>query len=207
MFSGIVQATGKVWQKEVTGGSMRLEIDLCSLGSQIRSGESMAVNGCCLTVEELKGERGRFLLLEETQRATNLSSLEVGSCVNLERALRLGDPVGGHWVTGHVDGVGHILALEKRNGEFWLEVELLEAWRPYAVPKGSVAVDGISLTVVSVAKDRFSMAVTPFTYHHTNLCTRVAGQPVNVEWDLIAKYLWHMLEYRSCQNGVSFAGG
>jgi riboflavin synthase len=197
MFAGIVQGTGRVLSLEEQNGSgLCVEVDLSALASDVVEGESIAVNGCCLTVQRVQSGRGVFFLLDQTRRATNLGLLRPGDWVNLERALRVGDFLGGHWVTGHVDGVTRILVLEPRKEEFRLEIELLEPWKPYAVPKGSLAVDGISLTLAAVWEDRFLIGITPYTYGRTNLRKRRPGDLVNVEWDVLAKYLWHMLQYK-----------
>jgi riboflavin synthase len=152
----------------------------------------VAVNGCCLTVTEVKGKKLIFDLLDETKEKTNLQSAQVGTRVNLESSLRADGKVGGHFVTGHIDGTAAVLKWG-RSGEDWeLEAEVPEGMERYLVPKGCVAIDGISLTIGRVEGRRFNVWIIPHTYEVTTLRDRQAGDQVNLECDLLAKYVEKM---------------
>jgi riboflavin synthase len=189
MFTGLVETLGTVRRVEDDGaGGRRLTI-AADVAAGLTAGESVAVNGACLTVVEHDAETCRFQAGPETLRRTNLGELAPGDRVNLERSLRLGDRLGGHIVQGHVDGVGHV-AERRRQGEwetvwFTCPPDLAQQM----VPKGSVAVDGVSLTLVDVGRDRFSVALIPHTLANTTLGFKSAGAAVNLETDLFAKYV------------------
>jgi len=194
MFTGLVETLGVVKRMETAGTGRRLCLEAPSIASMLKPGESIAVNGVCLTVIANDAQNCTFEAGPETLRRTNLGELSVGERVNLERALRLGDRLGGHVVQGHVDGVGRILE-RKKQGEWetiWFSstADLAEQM----VPKGSIAVDGVSLTVVDVADDRFSVALIPHTLASTTLGFKPAGASVNLETDLFAKYIWKCLK-------------
>jgi riboflavin synthase len=159
----------------------------------VRKGASLAVNGCCLTVIGVKRRRDGFLLefdlLEETWRKTNFQYLVVGRLVNLERPLRAGGELGGHFVTGHIDGLGKIVRWEQVGRDWVLDVSIPKELAKYVVYKGSVAVDGISLTVAEVLQDGFRIWIIPHTYEITALKDRTVGEFVNVECDIIGKYV------------------
>jgi riboflavin synthase len=194
MFTGLVETLGIVKRIETAGAGRRLGLEAPSIAAALNVGESVAVNGVCLTVIAHDEQCCTFEAGPETLRRTNLGELSVGERVNLERALRLGDRLGGHVVQGHVDGVGRILE-RKKQGEWeviWFSssADLAEQM----VPKGSVAVDGVSLTVVDVADERFSVALIPHTLANTTLGFKSAGASVNLETDLFAKYIWKCLK-------------
>ncbi|NPB06128.1 MAG: riboflavin synthase [Aquificae bacterium] len=194
MFTGLVEALGKVLslKRGSAGGKLELELPF----KELKVGESVAVNGVCLTVTAFKEKRASFDLSFETLKTTNLGLLKPGDRVNLERALKLGDRLGGHILLGHVDFTGRLLKKQKV-GEHWLiEVSFPPEKRVYFVEKGSVGVDGISLTVRSVASNRFSVAVIPHTYEQTNLRYRKVGELLNVELDLFGKYAVNYLKER-----------
>jgi len=198
MFTGIIQTVGRIERIESAGVNRRLWIARPSEGFEnVALGESVAVSGACLTVETLN-DRGLGLFVSaETLDRTTLGRLRAGDRVNLERALGVGDRLGGHLVTGHVDGVGRFQSARRRGEDYWCEFEIPEArWRPYLVEKGSVALDGISLTVAAIDGDRFAAAIIPFTWDHTTLSLRRPGDPVNLEFDLIGKYVLRWLETR-----------
>ena len=162
MFTGIVQAMGEVAGLEPRGnGAVRLALDLPGDWAPLELGESIAVNGCCLTVAGGEGARAQFDVLEESLRLTNLGALEAGSKTNLERALRVGDRLGGHFVMGHIDTRAAVLALDPEGDDFRLEVALPAEFQSLVAYKGSVAVDGISLTVARAEPDRFTAFITP----------------------------------------------
>ncbi len=190
MFTGLVETTGSVRTFPRTETGARLELEIPFAG-ELGLGESVAVNGCCLTVAELTGGGAAFDLLAQTLRVTGLGDLAEGDTVNLERALRADSRLGGHFVQGHVDTVAEILALEPVGDDYRFEVALPGDFARYLIPKGSIAIDGISLTAAEVDDTRgsFTCWITPHTYAVTNLAGRRAGQRANLEFDLLAKHL------------------
>ena len=189
MFTGLVQTTGTIAAR--AGNSLAVET-AAPLQKPV-PGESIAVNGCCLTLEKAAGEKLIFHTLSETLKRTNLAILPLGSTVNLERALAVGDRLGGHLVQGHIDAAAKVISLrEAQDGDFEMEIELPEALRPEVVLKGSIAVDGVSLTVCRLEKTRFFVRLIPETRKRTALASRV-GAEVNLESDVIAKYVRHLL--------------
>jgi len=198
VFTGIVQGRGRI--VEIGPTALVLEVPQRVWDDSIQLGESIAVNGCCLTVAqknastdgaaEASGMRLRFDLSEETWRRTAFSSLSGGSIVNLERSLRPMDRMGGHIVQGHVDGVGELVS---RVGEVF-RFRVPSEGSPYLIEKGSIALDGISLTVVSLAENAFDVHVIPHTLAETNLSELQPGNQVNVEFDMVAKYLERLVE-------------
>jgi riboflavin synthase len=193
MFTGIVEETGVIAAIKPTATAIQLTVraQVCARG--VKLGDSIAVNGCCLTVTKLRrGKTGstlQFDLLKETWERTNLSAVTPGASVNLERALAVGDRLGGHFVTGHVDGTGVITRWERSGTDYVLEVSAPKELRPYLVFKGSVAVDGISLTVAGVTKAGFRIWIIPHTLTQTALRERKVGDAVNLEGDLLGKYV------------------
>lgn len=198
MFTGIVETTGRVQGLRLREGGARLVLHLGPMARELALGESVAVNGCCLTVAEFDGaaETAAFDLLQETMRVTNLGRLHEGGIVNLERALRVGDRLSGHFVQGHVDATGEILALEPSGADHRFVVALPSGWSRFVVPKGSVCVDGMSLTVAEPGADRMTFWITPHTFAVTNLRALRAGGLVNLEFDMLAKHLERLLSER-----------
>jgi riboflavin synthase len=193
MFTGLVEALGTVVRIQAAGSGKELVVVEPTVAPELSVGESIAVNGACLTVVEHDHQAFRFQAGPETLLRTNLGALVAGDRVNLERALRLGDRLDGHLVQGHIDGVGHIV--ERRREGDW-EVVWFRCPAELAaqmVSKGSVAVDGVSLTLVSVTSDRFSVALIPHTLEKTTLGFKHVGAAVNLETDLLAKYVWKCL--------------
>jgi riboflavin synthase len=189
MFTGLVESLGNVERVEAEGAGKRLVISAPDVAPEMSVGESLAVNGACLTVVERSGRQLHFQAVPETLAKTNLGNLKPGDVVNLERPLAVNGRLGGHFVQGHVDGIGRI-AERVRQGKWemvWFScpAELTAQM----VTKGSVAVDGISLTLVDVASDRFSVALIPHTLSHTTLGQKKPGDSVNIETDLLAKYV------------------
>lgn len=196
MFTGLIQHTGRVSAVE-TGGMTRLEVEAPGIAEQVSLGESVAVNGVCLTVESAEEGVVVFNAMQETLRRTALGDLESGGVVNLERALALGDRVGGHLVQGHVDGVGRVLGVRPEgDAEIW-EFAAPEGVLRYTVEKGSICVDGISLTVVGVEdgddEGGFTVSVLPQTREATNLRHLHGGARVNLEADVMGKYAERLL--------------
>ena len=189
MFTGIVEETGTVTAFTQGGDAWKLQISAVVALQDVALGDSIAVNGCCLTVTQFDAQHLYFDVLEETRRLTNLSSLAAGAAVNLERALRFGGKIGGHFVTGHVDGQGVIEAFEARGGDHYLRVRAPAGLGRYLIHKGSITIDGISLTVAEVAGDTFAVWIIPTTIHVTNLREKQVGSAVNLEFDLLGKYV------------------
>jgi riboflavin synthase len=193
MFTGIVEETGVITAIKPGAQSIQLTVQARITAHGVRLGDSIAVNGCCLTVVKVTpakgGKRLRFDLLKETWERTNLSAAAVGSAVNLERALAVGDRLGGHFVTGHIDGTGVISRWERSGQDHVLEITVPADVRRYVVFKGSIAVDGISLTVAGVTRSGFRIWVIPHTHSVTALRERKVGDRVNLEADLLGKYV------------------
>lgn len=200
MFTGIVEETGSVTSVRTRDAGIQLTVRCRVVGRGIKLGESVAVNGCCLTVvKETARSRDRlvrFDLLRETWERTNLQFAKAGSLVNLERALAVGARLGGHFVTGHVDGVGRITRWERAGADHVLDIAAPPDVRRYVVFKGSIAVDGISLTVAGVTKRGFRLWIIPHTFAVTALRERKAGDAVNLEADLLGKYVDRFLAAR-----------
>ena len=190
MFSGIVQALGRV---ATSSGGLRIESEL-----QAKLGASIAVNGVCLTVVRCAGGKLDFDLAQSTRSCTTLGALAVGASVNLEPALRLGDSLDGHLVSGHVDAVGTIAAIDVSTEGRSLLVNFDRELSAFIAAKGSVCVDGISLTVAETSDDAFRVHIVPFTWGHTNLAEARVGKKVNLEVDLVARYLQRIVQARSC---------
>lgn len=193
MFTGIVEELGEITTVEPLGDSVRLAICGPLVTQDAAHGASIAVNGVCLTVADLKDDVFIADVMKETLERSALGAIEPGARVNLERSLRLADRLGGHLVQGHVDGVGAILSREP--GENWhvVKISLPAALARYVVEKGSIAVDGISLTVVATSADWFTVGLIPTTLALTTLGHKGPGDPVNLEVDVIAKYIEKML--------------
>jgi len=189
MFTGLVIETGELLSLERTGESARLTLRAPVIGPSAQIGDSVAVNGCCLTVTVRDGEKLGFDLLAETLRLTNLGDLAGGARVNLEPALGAGAKLGGHFVQGHVDTAAELLDFSPHGQDFRLEVALPAEFAQYVAFKGSIAVDGISLTVAEVREASFVCWIIPHTREVTNLATRRKGERVNLEFDLLAKYV------------------
>jgi riboflavin synthase len=193
VFTGIVEATGQIKRAEPSSnGGTQLVIGT-QLATELEIGASLALNGCCLTVTGVNGSEIRFDLLGETLRRTNLGDLKPGDVINLERAMLANGRFDGHVVQGHIDTTARIESIEAAGSDHRVEVALPESFSRYVVFKGSVAVDGISLTVAELHPDRFVIWIIPHTWQVTNLRQRKPGDHVNLEFDLIAKYVERML--------------
>ncbi len=193
MFTGIVEEMGAVESVQPVSDGMRLQVRARLGGRKVKIGDSIAVNGCCLTVEKIR-DRSRkkilqFSVLQETWRRTNLQFAKPGTAVNLERALRVGDPLGGHFVSGHIDNVGRIIRFEPSGKDYLLEISALADVMKYVVFKGSIAVDGISLTVAALHRKSFGLWIIPHTRAVTVLSQRQVGDAVNLEADMLGKFV------------------
>jgi len=193
MFTGLIEEVGSVVAVRARNGGTELQITAPGTAKHASPGESIAVNGCCLTLTSCRSNRLTFDLLEETIARTNLHGLRQGSPLNLERALRADGRIGGHFVQGHVDCVAQIIAFDAMGADFRLEVELAENARHYVASKASIAVNGISLTVADVLPRSFAVWIIPYTKHHTNLDRATTGDLVNLEFDILAKYVERMV--------------
>jgi len=189
MFTGIIEETGRVESFAQGAASWRLRIAAQVMLQNLALGDSIAVNGCCLTVTAFGAGHLEFDVLEETRRLTNFSVLAAGAPVNLERSLRFDGKVGGHFVTGHIDGLGEIEIFEQRGKDHYLRVRAPVGTGRYLVSKGSIAIDGISLTVAETVDDTLAVWLIPHTIQVTNLHAKRAGDPVNLEFDLLGKYV------------------
>lgn len=195
MFTGIVEATGRVERlvETAVAGSFHLRLET-PLAAALKVGDSLAVNGCCLTAAELRGgDTIRFDLLAETLRRTNLGGLRPGSLVNLERPMAADGRFDGHLVQGHIDTTADILAIEPVGGDRRVEISLPAEFARYVVLKGSIAVNGISLTVAELLESSFVLWIIPHTWEVTNLRGLKRGERVNLEFDLVAKYVERMM--------------
>ncbi len=197
MFTGLVETTGEVAAIEIATSGARLVVRAPAIAGEVAIGDSIAVNGCCLTSVAQDVETITFDLLHETLECTSLRGATVGSRVNLERALAANARLGGHFVQGHVDCASEILALESHGSDHRLEIALPREFAQYVAFKGSIAIDGISLTVAEVRETSFVVWLIPHTIAGTNLHTRHAGDRVNLEFDLLAKYVERMLAVRA----------
>jgi len=199
MFTGIVESVGRIASLELNGAGGRVRVDAGALAASLGVSGSVAVNGCCLTVVELEGQTFAADLSSETLRCTAFGTAKPGARVNLERPLTAGKELGGHFVQGHIDGVGHVSRLVQEGANWWLGVRVPPEVEPYIAAKGSIAIDGISLTVASFADGMVEAAIIPFTYANTNLQALVRGDAVNLEADVLAKYVERLIEVRGAR--------
>jgi riboflavin synthase len=195
MFTGLIEAVGTVVVLESKGEQARMTLQV-PFAAELALGDSVAVNGCCLTVDALPAGGASFDLLAQTLRVTSLGGLRAGSCVNLERAMRAGDRFGGHFVQGHVDATGGITRLESRGQDHIVGVSLPPEIHLLCVDKGSLAIDGISLTIAELTADEAVFWITPHTWERTHLHAAQVGQAVNLEADMLAKHVAKLVAAR-----------
>lgn len=193
MFTGIIEAVGKIANIERQGEAVRLTVAAGRIAEDVALGDSVAINGVCLTVTEARPPHITFDAVYETMRKTALGSLQVGDGVNLEQALPVGGRLGGHIVQGHVDGTGRIASIRQVGNSWFVYVDAVPELMRYVVTKGSVAVDGISLTVAEAEDRTFALSIIPHTWENTTLKDKRAGDPVNIECDILGKYVEKML--------------
>ncbi len=196
MFTGIIETQGRVVALQPQHGGMRVTVTAPRLARALRPGASVAVNGACVSVVTVRPPRLAFDIIAETLRCTNLGRLVVGSRLNLERSLKAGQRVDGHFVLGHVDGTGRVVACHEGRDECWMDIEVREALTDHLVPKGSVAVDGVSLTLGPCRGRRFRVFLIPQTLRRTTLGERQRGELVNVETDILLKLASHLRQRR-----------
>ena len=192
MFTGIVEGIGKV--KKISKATknrsaIQMIVDLGKHGKGLKTGQSVALNGVCLTVTKLSKTQCTFEMIEETTKKTDLGNLKLGGIVNIERSLKVGDRLEGHFVLGHVDGVGIIKKIQKKPKEVQIWFEVPKNLLKYVVKKGSIAIDGISLTVVEIKNNLASVCIIPHTIQVTNFKTKNIGDKVNIETDILGKYI------------------
>jgi riboflavin synthase len=193
MFTGLIESVGEVAEVRPIESGFRIRIRT-AIAAELRDGESVAVNGVCLTTVSSRGDEWEAEIGPETAHVTSLGGLQAGSLVNLERAMRADGRFGGHLVLGHVDGTGTVQTI-RPDAEFtWVTVGFPEALAPYLIHRGSIAVDGISLTVAGLARSSFDVQIVPFTWTHTNLKALRVGVRVNLECDMVGKYVLRAVE-------------
>ncbi len=192
MFTGIVEGIGKIInikQNTKNRSAIKMTVDLGKNSKGLKLGQSVALNGVCLTVTGINKSKCDFEMIEETTKKTDLGNLKIGGIVNIERSLKVGERLEGHFVLGHVDGVGVIKKIEKKPKEVQIWFEIPKSLAKFVVQKGSIAIDGISLTVVDVKKNLASVCLIPHTIDVTNFSTKKIGDKVNIETDILGKYL------------------
>jgi riboflavin synthase len=199
MFTGLIQQIGKLAAKEMNGDSLRIGIIINTQKwnpplTEREKGESISVNGVCLTAAEITDKGFACDVLKETINCSNLGAKQIGAVLNLERAIRAGEPLGGHLITGHVEGLGTLIRRMNIGGDWRLVFSCDKALLRQMVSKGSIACDGVSLTIASLEKTSFSVNIIPFTLQNTNLHQLREGETVNLETDLIGKYVFRWLE-------------
>ena len=193
MFTGLIEEVGTVIAVNTSKSGNQLKLAAPRVAKKIRRGDSLAVNGCCLTLNSHRGGELIFDLLEETIARTNVKNLQRKQLVNIERAIAASERFGGHFIQGHIDCVSPVIAYQKSGADFRLEIELPDAFAHYVASKGSIAVNGISLTVADVLPKSFVTWIIPYTKTHTNLDRVQAGDLMNLEFDILAKYVERMV--------------
>lgn len=196
MFTGIIEEVGLIEEIKQAGEAIRMTIHSEKLLSDVNSGDSIAVNGVCLTVTTFDKKRFSVDLMPETVRNTSLRQLSRGSKINLERAMAASGRFGGHFVSGHVDGIGEIVKKQRQDNAVYYEIKVSEEIRKYIIQKGSIAIDGTSLTVFGVTDDTFTISIIPHTLSETIIGLKGPGDIVNIECDMIGKYIEQFIEQR-----------
>jgi riboflavin synthase len=195
MFTGLIEAVGTLVEKEQTPTGTRLRVRM-PFAQELRIGDSVAINGVCLTAVNIDGDLVAMDVGPETARVTTLGSLQTRQPVNLERSMRADGRLGGHFVQGHVDATAEVARIRPDGEAHWLTIAFEDSLASYVIPKGSIAVDGISLTVAALNEGHFDVMIIPFTWDHTNLRALREGDRVNLECDMIGKYVIRALELR-----------
>lgn len=193
MFTGIVEATATVENIETMGTSVHFTMS-CPFTDELKIDQSLSHNGCCLTIEKIENQRYGVTAIQETLEKTNLGSWKIGTKVNLERCVLMNGRLDGHIVQGHVDQIGTIKSIENLNGSHYITIAYTEKDGFTTVPQGSITVDGISLTVAHSGENEFSVAIIPYTWEHTNLKNLEIGSKVNLEFDIIGKYVAKLMK-------------
>ena len=188
MFTGIIEATGTVIQANSQGNNKTFWIE-SPISSKLKVDQSVSHDGVCLTIEEIHDERHRVTAIDETLKKSSLNYWQPGHLINLERSLQLNDRIDGHLVQGHVDATGHCLQVAEKNGSWEYKFRFPEQFQDLIIEKGSISINGISLTVFNLTSNEFQVAIIPFTYEHTNMRQIKEGMVVNLEFDMIGKYV------------------
>src|SRR5690625_1966691 len=195
MFTGIIEEKGTVKNiQRISGQSIKLSINATKVLEDVNVGDSIAVNGICLTVTSFTTQDFQVDVMPETIRSTSLSGLKTGAQLNLERAMRASDRFGGHFVSGHIDGIGEIMRKEKKENAIYYDIKVSHDSSALLLKKGSIAVDGISLTIFDVRANVFTISLIPLTVSETALGDKTVGDIVNIEYDLLGKYVQNMLK-------------
>ena len=203
MFTGIIKETGKIKRIIERDNDIEIEIYSENLPADVKVGDSISVNGVCLTVKSFKGSSFSFDVSSNTLNNTDLRSARAGDIVNLEDSLTPGDKLGGHFVTGHIDSVNKILDITRAGRSFVMSLDFNPGIRPSLAPRGSIAINGISLTVTEVGQNYFKVVIIPHTYKNTNLLNKNIGDRVNIEIDILARYIVNYLDVRDTDNKKS----
>jgi len=203
MFTGLIEEIGRIQRIESFGGGSRIAIAADQVLSDLKLGDSVAINGVCLTVVARSESAFQVEAVAETLRRSTLGLLHQGDAVNLERALRADSRLGGHFVQGHVDGIGEVISLAAKDPGYWLEIKLADKSLPYVVEKGSIAIDGVSLTIAQVEADRIAIALIPHSAQATTLSGKRSGDKVNIEYDILAKYVGRFLGLGTKETSIS----
>lgn len=202
MFTGLVECTGNVLRKKAVAHGARYTLDI-PFGKELSPGDSVAVNGCCLTVDAVRDGGVEFDLLAQTMRVTSLGRLEEGDLCNLERAMSGADRFGGHFVMGHVDTTGEVASVSLEGQDHVVHVRIPEAYMRYTIDKGSIAVDGVSLTIARIlSENMLEFWITPHTWLKTNMRSYAPGTAVNIEVEMLAKYVEKLLSVRTGEKSV-----
>lgn len=193
MFTGIIESTGVVEKIERQESNIEFTLS-CGFAQELKIDQSLAHNGCCLTVVKIEGDQYTVTAINETLEKTNLGAWQVGSVVNLERCMVMNGRLDGHIVQGHVDKTGEVFAVENKDGSYYITIRYEEGGAFTTVPQGSITVNGISLTVANSADNQFSVAIIPYTWEHTNMRNIKVGDKVNLEFDIIGKYVAKLMK-------------
>lgn len=207
MFTGIVETTGRIVESQPTSGGRRMRLDAGSAGEGAKLGDSICVQGVCLTVAGMDGGRVSFDVIAETLRRTNLGEKKPGDRLNLERSLKVGDRLNGHWVQGHVDGTARVAEVRRSAAEHVVFLRPQPELFAFVIPKGSITLDGVSLTIAEVKGDQFSVALIPTTLERTTLGEWSAGTLVNVETDILARTVVTTMQRMGIGGGRSMESG
>lgn len=197
MFTGLIEDKGKVVSLSRSGENWKLIVETSLPVADIKIGDSIAINGACLTVEEITGQLLTFHTLYETLDRTSLGAVKVGGSVNMERALRFGDRLDGHIVSGHIDTTVELISVEKSATDIVLKLEIPKDYELQLIEKGSIAIDGISLTIAKLTDIYFTLHLIPVTWEHTNLSEKKTGDKINIETDVIGKYIQRQMDKTS----------
>jgi len=195
MFTGLIEEIGEILKLESDNQASTITVKANKVLKDVKIGDSIATNGACLTVVKHTADQYTVEVMAETMRKTNLNKLKTGDKVNLERALRVGDRLGGHIVSGHIDGVGTVASFQREDNAIWVTVETSKEVLKYIIYKGSITIDGISLTVASVDDKSFKVSLIPLTSGDTTLAAKKIGEEVNLECDIIGKYVEKLMGY------------